>query len=529
MEFTRLFDPIRINRLEIDNRFVMPAMVTNFGNEDNTVSDRLIAYHVARAKGGFGLIIVENAAVHPWGRAFSAVLGLWDDRFIGDCRRLTAAVHAAGGKIFAQIYHAGAQTTEKAIGVQPVAPTAFLHPINGTLPRELDKNEIVEIIEAFGQATLRAKQAGFDGVEIHGSHGYLISQFMSPYTNKRTDEFGGDLRGRLRFPIEILQQVRRLVGDDYPVIIRMAGDERISDGRGIEESKIAVRLLDEAGYDAFHITTATTATQYYIAPPYYAGSAINVQYAEQIKRVTAKPVITTGRISDPLMAEEILLEGRADMIGMGRAAIADPELPRKVAQGKLDDVQHCVGCLQGCIGRLYWDVPINCLANSAVGNESQELIDASEKKKVLVVGGGIAGLETARIAALRGHAVELHEKTGKLGGQLLIAGMPPHKQSILQLVKTKIRQAQQAGVDIHLHSAVDEASVAQIRPDVVVVATGGSPLWPSIPGIDGSSVVGAWDVLLGRMRLGNKILVIGGGSVGCETADFLASRGKQSN
>lgn len=526
MKFVKLFEPIVINKLELKNRIVMPAMVTNFGNADNTVSPRLIAYHVARAKGGFGLCIVENFAVHPWGKAFGAVLGLWDDRFIADCARLTEAVHRENGKIFAQIYHAGAQTTQKAIGAQPVAPTALLHPGNGTLPRVLSIKEIEEIIEAFGLAAWRAKQAGFDGVEIHGSHGYLISEFMSPYTNKRTDEYGGNLMGRLRFPLDILKSVRDRTGGDYPVIIRMAGEERISDGIAIEESKIIVQILDAAGYDGFHITTANTASQHYVAPPYYIGLANNVQYAEKIKKVTAKPVITTGRINDPLMAESILSEGRADMIGMGRAAIADPDMPNKAAQGNLAEIQYCVGCLQGCIGKLYYDLPICCLANSEVGKESEPIGRAAGRKKLLIVGGGIAGLEVARIAALRGHETILCEKTDKLGGQLRIACMPPHKQAISQLVKQKIQQARQAGVDIRLNSLVTEKSVAEINPDLVVLATGGQPIVPPIPAADGANVSSAWDVLLGKLKVGKKVLVVGGGSVGCETADFLAAQGK---
>jgi 2,4-dienoyl-CoA reductase-like NADH-dependent reductase (Old Yellow Enzyme family) len=280
MKFVKLFEPIQINALELKNRIVMPAMVTNYGYRDNTVSDRLIAYHAARARGGFGLNIVENYAVHPSGKAFAAVLGLWDDRFIPGCMTLVKAVHARGGRIFAQIYHAGAQTTAAVIETQPVAPTALLHPVNGTLPRAMSLEEIADMISAFGEAARRAREAGFDGIEVHGSHGYLVSEFMSTYTNRRTDEYGGDLIGRMRFPIEILARIRELVGADYPVIIRMAGDERVSDGRGIEESKIAARMLEEAGYDGFHITTAATATQHYIVPSYYLPAALNVPYAE---------------------------------------------------------------------------------------------------------------------------------------------------------------------------------------------------------------------------------------------------------
>jgi 2,4-dienoyl-CoA reductase-like NADH-dependent reductase (Old Yellow Enzyme family)/thioredoxin reductase len=527
MKFTKLFEPVRINALELKNRILMPAMVTNYGNKDNTVSDRLIAYHTARAKGGFGLNIVENFAVQPSGKAFAAVLGLWEDRFIPGCSALSEAVHASGGKIFAQIYHAGAQTTAKVIGTQPVAPTALLHPLNGTLPRALTGEEISGIVAAFGQAARRAQEAGFDGIEVHGSHGYLISEFMSTYTNRRADEYGGDLLGRLRFPREILACIRKQVGDDFPVIIRMAGDERVSDGRTIEESKIAAKILEEAGYDGFHITTATTATQHYIVPPYYVGAALNVGYAEQIKKTVTKPVITTGGIYDPFLAELILAEGRADMIGMGRASIADPELPNKIRAGAIEDIRPCVGCLQGCVGYLYYDRPITCLANPDVGREGEPAAGPPiSLKKILVVGGGPAGLEAARTLAARGHSVMLYEKSSQLGGQFQIACMPPHKQRIAQLLKQMIKRTRQAGVEIHLGKTATKDSVAEIKPDLIVVATGGSPIIPDLPGLETCSVVNAWDVLAGRVAVGKKVLVIGGGSVGCETADFLASQGK---
>jgi 2,4-dienoyl-CoA reductase-like NADH-dependent reductase (Old Yellow Enzyme family)/thioredoxin reductase len=527
MTFTKLLEPVRINTLELKNRILMPAMVTNYGNRDNTVSDRLIAYHAARAKGGFGLNIVENFAVHPAGKAFAQVLGLWEDGFIPGCSALTEAVHTSGGKIFAQIYHAGAQTTAKVIGTRPVAPTALLHPLLGTLPRALTPEEISGIVAAFGQAARRARQAGFDGIEVHGSHGYLIAEFMSTYTNRRTDEYGGDLPGRLLFPREILACIRRQVGSDFPVIIRMAGDERVSDGRTIEESKIAAQILEEAGYDGFHITTATTATQYYIVPPFYVGAALNVGYAEQIKKAVTKPVITTGGIYDPFLAELILAEGRADIIGMGRASIADPELPNKIRAGAISDIRPCVGCLQGCIGNLYYDRPITCLANPDVGREGETAPGPPDVvKKILVVGGGPAGLEASRILAARGHAVMLYEKSDRLGGQFKIACMPPHKQRLAQLLKHMIGKARQAGVEIHPGKTATKDCIAEIKPDLIIVATGGLPIIPDLPGMEAGSVVNAWDVLAGEVTVGRNVLVIGGGSVGCETADFLASQGK---
>lgn len=526
--YDTIFQSININSLTIKNRLLVPPMITNFANSDNTVSEQMINYYTARAKGGFGLIIVEALAVHLTGRGYEFGLGLWDDAFIRGCARLTASIRQNGAKVFAQLIHAGAQTTPRVIGTIPVAPTALLHPGYQVLPRELAHDEIAEIIETFGQAARRAKEAGFDGVEIHGSHGYLVSQFMSQYTNRRTDEYGGNLTGRMRVPVDILKSIRNHCGNCFPVTIRIAGDERISEGRKIEETKVAVKILDEAGYDAFHVTSATTATTGYVAPPYYVEPAFNICYAEKIKKITAKPVMSTGRVHDVNLMDMILSENRADMIGMGRSSIADPELPNKARRGAADEIKPCVACLQGCIGRLYMNRPITCLANPVVGREGQFRIDqAKEIKKVLVAGGGPAGLETAKILALRGHKVVLYEKSEKLGGQLLLACMPPHKQALAHLLQRIIKEARDAGVDAHLQKTVTKEVVNEIKPDLIIIATGGMPVIPELPGQCLMRAVTAWEVLAGKTTVGHKVLIVGGGSVGCETADFLAAQGKQ--
>jgi 2,4-dienoyl-CoA reductase-like NADH-dependent reductase (Old Yellow Enzyme family)/thioredoxin reductase len=525
MKIERLFEPKKINVVEIKNRLVVPPMVTNLGNSDNTVSDQLIGYHSARARGGFGLIIVEDFAVHPLGKGFSRVLGLWSDDFIKGCSSLVAAVHRAGSKIFAQIYHAGSQTRPEVIGSQPLAPSALLHVWYGVLPRELTRDEIYEVIESFGQAALRARDAGFDGVEVHGSHGYLVAQFMSPFTNKRMDEFGGDLQGRLKFPIEIIQNIRRNLGRDYPVILRLAGDERVRGGRELEETRVIAPILEAASYDALHVTTATTANMPYIVPCNYAPIAVNVDYAEVVKNNVGIPVVTTGRIYDPFVAETILREGRADFIGMGRASIADPELPNKVADNRLEDIRPCIGCLQGCLGSLHVGRPITCLGNPEVGLEGEmEIQKVHERKRVLVVGGGPGGLEAARVAALAGHEVVLYEKSDRLGGQLNIAAVPPQKHEICRLVKYMVAQVKKAGVNVCLQKEVIAEMVAGF--DVTVVATGGQPNIPKMPGLQSSHVIDAWQLLRGEKTTGEKVAVIGGGLTGCEAAHFLSSQRK---
>ncbi len=526
MKIQKLFEPKTINSVKIRNRFVMPPMLTHYSNADFTVSERLIAYHATRARGGFGLNIVEAIAVHSMGKGFPRGLGFWDDSFISGFSSLTEAVHKENGKIFAQIFHAGSQTCKEIIGAQPVAPSAVFHPGQKVLPRELTKDEIYEIIESFANAARRAREAGFDGVEVHGAHGYLLSQFMSPHTNKRSDEYGGDLLGRVKLPIDIIKSIRTEVGRDFPVIIRMAGDERVSGGRSKEETLAMAGLLEEAGYDALHITTANISSTIYVIPCYYAPVALNTGFAEIIKNNVSIPVITTGRINDPLIAETILQEGKADFIGMGRASIADPELPNKVAAGKLQDIRPCIACLQGCIANLLVGKPITCLVNPAMGHEGEkELKKAAERKKVLVVGGGPAGLEAARVARLRGHKVTLCEKSDRTGGQLNIAAIPPYKHDISRYVKYMTNQVKKAGVEVRLNTEVDVETIDDA--DVVVVATGGKPIIPELPGVNNENVIDVWKILSGQQTTGRKVIIIGGGIVGCEAADFLASQGKR--
>ncbi len=526
--FSKLFEPIAIGKIIIPNRIIMPAMVTNYGSYDGHVTEQLIGYLKARAEGGFGLIITENLAVHPWGRAFSRVLGIWDDDFIDGLAKLVCSIHKAGARIFAQIYHAGSQTSKEIIGVQPVAPSAVYHPHYKTLPRPLSKDEILELIDYFGHAARRVKDAGFDGIEVHGSHGYLIAQFMSPFTNKRTDEFGGNIDGRIRFPIEIIKSIRKQVGIDFPIILRLAGDERVSDGRGIDESRALVKVLEENGYDSFHITTATTATQYFIVPPLYVAPAFNVYYAEQIKKSTRKPVIVTGNIYDPFLAKEIIEDGRADLVGMGRSAIADPQLPNKIKYNKLDDINSCVGCLQGCVGSLYYGRGITCMANPDVGKEYEILTMSGDNiRKILVIGGGPAGLEVSRVLAKRGFDVHLWESGVNLGGQLILASMPPHKQRFSVLIKQMIRNSIKSGVKIEIGKKVNIKDIKKFKPDCLVIATGGVPKRPNFIKRNEDNWISAWDILSGKVETGHKTVIIGGGSVGCETADLLSSQGKE--
>jgi len=529
--FQKVLEPIPIGPMKVKNRFVMSPMVTNYADSDGAVNERFRAYHQTRAKGGVGLITVEATYVHPGGKGFQNQLGIYKDELIPGLKSLTEAVHGCGAKIAVQLYHAGRQTTSKVTGMSVVAPSPIPCPVKQEMPRELSLDEITELVEAFGQAARRAKEAGFDAVEIHGAHGYLLNQFLSPYSNKRTDEYGGAFENRMRFPLEVVQKVREEVGEDLAVVYRMSAEEYVPGGLTLEDTRVFARKLVEAGIDALHISGGVYESSAMIIQPAAIPQGCFVENAAAIKEAIngEVPVIVVGRIKDPVMAEQILREGKADLVAMGRALLADPELPKKVSEGKVEEIRKCIGCNQGCIDRLFQDLDITCLANALTGYETEFDIEtpAEKKKKVLVIGGGPGGLEAARVAALRGHEVVIYEKQAKLGGQMRIAAVPPHKEEINDLTDFLINQVKKSDIVIEMGREADERKVQEIRPDAVIVATGSKPIIPEIPGIDQEKVVTAHEVLMGLVSVGEKVVIIGGGLVGCETAEFLADQGKQ--
>jgi 2,4-dienoyl-CoA reductase-like NADH-dependent reductase (Old Yellow Enzyme family)/thioredoxin reductase len=524
----KIFEPFKIGKLELKNRLVVPAMVTNYCNEDGTATERYIAYHEAKAKGGWGLIITENYGIDEYSRGFDRAPGLWSDDQIESHAKLTERVHQHGGKIAAQIYHAGRQTGSHITGVQPIAPSPIEDPTIGETPRELTIAEIKEIIEKFGDAALRAKKAGFDAVEIHGAHGYLINQFLSPFSNKRTDEYGGTIMNRTRFAVEIVENVRKKVGEDFPILFRISTDEFVEGGLTIEDTKVIARILEQAGIDAIHCSTGVYKTMHYVIQPAAVPHGFSVHLAAEIKKVVSIPVIAVGRINDPLIAESVLLSDKADLISMGRASLADPELPNKAKEGKLDDIIPCIGCVQGCIGRIIKGLDVRCLVNPLTGKEKEFAIEpAKEKKKVFVAGGGIAGMQSAIIAAKRGHEVHLYEKDDKLGGQWLLAAVPPSKGELTGFTLWQKTQLEKLGVHVHLNTELNENIVENERPDAVIIATGAKPFVPNIPGVNLPEVVLANDVLAGKKDVGESVVVVGGGLVGAETAAHLANHGKK--
>ncbi len=520
----KLFEPTRIGRMELRNRIVMPPMVTNFANTDGTVSETTKNYYAARAKGGAGLIIVEAAAVHPTGRSSPRLLSIDKDELIPGFRSLVDAVHQHGAKIAIQLNHSGRQTPAKFIGQQPVAPSAIGY-AGGDMPRALTIEEIEELVEAWAEAARRAKEAGFDAIEFHCAHGYLLSEFLSSRVNKRTDKYGGNLDGRARLPVEVVKRVRMRLGDDYPILVRINGDEYLPEGVTLDESRIIAGKLQEAGADCIDVSAGTHESGHKMIQPASEARGCLVHLADAIKKVVQVPVITVGRINNPLLAENILQEGKADLVAMGRALIADPELPNKAREGRFDDIQMCIAC-NHCFDTIFQKVKITCQVNATFGNEAEYAITPAKKpKKVLVAGGGPAGLEAARVAALRGHKVSLYEEGDRLGGQLLLAAIPPHKGEIDNLTRFLAGQVVKLGVEVNVGQKITPNLVSEIKPDAVIVATGATPIVPNIPGVGQSNVSMARDVLAGRKELGKRVVIIGGGRVGCETAEFLSSQG----
>lgn len=522
-----IFSPISIGNIKIKNKLVVAPMVTVYSDTDGMATERFIAYHEARAKGGWGMIIVEDYAVDPLGRGFWTP-GLWKDEQIQSHAKLTERVHRAGAKIMAQIYHAGRQTTPEVIGEQPVSCSPLPCPVLGAIPRELSIAEIKKIVSQFGDAALRAKKAGFDGVQVHGAHGYLIAQFMSKYSNKRCDEYGGPLQNRLRFPLEIIADIRKKCGPDFLIDFRISGDDKVPGGRNIEETKAVAIQLEKQGIDMLNISAGTYESTWAVIPPMNINPGWIVDYAAEIKKVVSIPVATVGRINDPLLAESILLSGKADLIAMGRASLADPELPNKFAQGQYEDIRHCIGCQQGCLDILFKNEPIRCLVNPTCGFEYLEEFKKTVKpKRITIVGAGPAGLEAARTATLAGHKVTLYEQTAHLGGQFATAAIPPSKGDISSFVAWLSRQVEKLGIDIKLNTKYTAGICDEEKPDFVIITTGAIPSKPPISGIHGENVVTAEDVLLGRVSTKQRVVIAGGGMVGCETATYLASMGRQ--
>ncbi len=528
-------EPCNIGNMELKNRIVMLATSTNYDDEMGNVTDRLIGFLEERAKGGVGLIIVESAPVDRAGSSRYTSAMMDKDERIPKLKKLTKSIHDHGAKVAIQLSHAGRFASIRAThllgqSASGLAGATLWDSAGGQDEvRQIKTEEIQRIAEKFGEGARRAKEAGFDAVEIHGAHGLLIHEFLSPFVNKRIDGYGRDLKGRLRFPAEVLRAIRRKVDEDFPVIYRISAEEGLEGGLKIKESKVICQVFEKEGASAIDVSSGTAVTdplpKFPPFPPMAFRRGIFLRAAKEIKDAVNIPVIAAGRINDPVFAEKILLKGKADLIGMCRGLIADAQLPNKVSRGILDDYRPCIAC-GTCLQTLFQRRPVECLVNPMAGREREFAFEKAEApKRVCVVGGGPAGMEAARVASLRGHKVVLYEKEARLGGQLNIAVIPPHRGDIKILIKYLSGQMERLGVDVHLGREATAVTVAEENPDEVIVATGAVAVLPEIPGAVSKRVHNAWTILSGGFKdLGKKVLVVGGGRVSCETAEFLASK-----
>lgn len=528
MENLKMFMPISIGNMEVKNRFVVPAMGTNLAEHNGEAGEALISYYTERAKGGFGLIIVECSAISYEGRSLENECGMWEDSLIPSYQKLTESVHKEGVKIAVQLRHCGRETEPKYTGGREiVAPSRVPCPACQTMPREMTTEEVYEMVSAFGEAAFRAKKAGFDAVELHASHGYLIAQFLSGHANKRTDEFGGSLHNRMRFLKLILQDIRKKAGEDYPVIIRISGSEMITGGREVQETKAVCQMCEKEGAAAIHVSISTYGSLAYCIGSTYLAPGYETEAAAQVKKAVGIPVITVGRYTDAEIAETAICDGSADMVAFGRQSIAEPHFPNKVLAGKQDEIIPCISCGQGCIMHIFDDTPISCVVNPFNSTEEKYTANKTETPKyVVVAGGGPGGLQAAWILAARGHKVDLIEKESYLGGAFLPASYTPSKSPIAKMIGYYIRQCKKYGVNILLNTELTTEKVKELNPDALVVATGSKNLTPPIKGLDQAAVLNPCDVLLGKAVTGHKVLVAGGGLIGAETADFLAEQGR---
>lgn len=528
MRLNKLFEENWIGAMRLRNRIVMTALHLDYADETGFITDQFIDFYTERAKGGVGLITVGICYTEPLGRVFKRQPGVDRDELIPRLNKLTSSVHRHGAKICCQIGHGGRRCEPDVCGDQPVCPSPVSQSvlIKDTVPKELSIAEITKIVENFGCAATRVKKAGFDAVELAASGGALISQFLSPLTNKRTDRYGGDLKNRMSFLLDIIAEVKSKVGNDYPVLCRVCGQDMMPGGHTLADQIAVAKTIEEAGIDCINVNVGWEESPYpmlqMMVPP---GSFAFL--AKEIKGVVQVPVIGGIGINDPHLAERLIRDGIVDLVTMARPLIADPELPQKAREGRFDEIRTCVHCNQRCLDSINAsERGVTCLVNVRAGKESEwQIKPASKRKQVFVIGGGPAGAEAARVSRLRGHDVYLYERTARLGGTVNIAAISPGKGEMNRISEYYSSILPKIGVKVYLDTEVTLRLIETNHPDVVVVATGASPSAPQFQIDMNSKVVKAEEVLRGQIDTGTNVVILGGGGTGCETALFLAHKG----
>jgi 2,4-dienoyl-CoA reductase-like NADH-dependent reductase (Old Yellow Enzyme family)/thioredoxin reductase len=530
-QFQYLFTPIKVGAMTVPNRIFMPGHATGYFNLDALPTERALEYFLARARGGAGLLITAPHHVLPL-TSVAPPGPIHDDKAIQPLRRIADAIHEHGTKLIAQLCHMGGYNTSRVYGGVVTAPSPVtrrgLLPGLEEIPHEMDIDEIKEVLAAFGNVACRMRKAGFDGVEIQAMFGFIIPQFWSPLYNLRHDEYGGSLENRLRFAFEVIDSIRAAVGRDFTVGIRVDGDEFVDGGLTLDDMKVITAKLTVTGKLDYVSVCAGLLPSLHV-PPMYFPLGVYTHLSAAIKEVTNLPVFTAGRINDPFLAERTLAEGRADMIGIARGLICDPELPKKAREGRLDEIRQCLGCVE-CGRKYFIAAPLSCAFNPEVGREREFAItSANTKKKVMVIGGGAAGLETARVAALRGHQVSLYEREETLGGQVNIAAKAPGRVDFAEVPRYYTYQMKLLKVGVHLNTEVTTGMVIKESPDAVVVATGSQPFMPVFPGSSTANVVEVRAVLEEKVGVGENVVLVAleHHMQGLSTADFLAERGKR--
>ncbi len=527
MKFFKLFEPLKISNITISNRIVMPAMHLNLAN-NGFITKKLTDFYVERAKGGAGLLIVGGCYVDIYGKGLPSMIAVDDDKYLQKLTEFTEEIHNANEdvKICCQLYHGGAYAFPQIIGRTPIAPSAVYSKFSKTTPKEMTIEDIKREQQAFASATERAKKSGFDAVEICANAGYLMDQFLSPKTNKRTDQYGGDLENRLRFPIETIELMKSNV-EDFVIGYRISGDDFVPGSNTYKEKAIIAEELGKY-LDYFNVTGGwheTKIPQLTMDVP----EGCYTYLAENIKKHVSIPIFSSNRINNPELAEQVLMTGKADAICIGRGLIADPYLPMKAEKGELRDIMNCIACNQGCFDNVFRMMPVTCLRNARAGNEARtELKPLKEKKKIMIIGSGPGGLEAARVASIRGHDVHIFEKADKIGGLLNIIWVPPGRNEFKRMIDNYSYWIQKYGIQVYFQQDVSLEKVKEFNPDVVFIATGSKPIIPTIKGIENKNVYWANDVFSGDAPVGKNNVIIGGGATGIELAIFLSKYGSLS-